>query len=117
MSGRGRQAALPLQGHTRSPAKTATGLLVTHVSEKGDERRSYDFATLAIREPLQRELAEVFAARLWPFGDWRTVESSGRGWAAIRGVVSTDLNSLSTRGGSFPPEGPQGAAIRACEPS
>lgn len=90
MSGRGRRAALPDpgEGHSRPSPVDATGLVVTHVSEKGDDRMEFDFATLPVPERLQRELAECFAAQFAPIGRWRTIVTSERRWYYLRNFAT-----------------------------
>lgn len=80
---RGRTATLPPEeGHERSAV--LTGLVVTHVNEKGTETARYDFSRLPLPLQFQNELATVFAARAKTTGKWRNIPSSSQAfWALI----------------------------------
>lgn len=60
------------------------GLVVVHVDEKGDRTASYDFGRSGFREPLAREVAELFAARCTPTGTWRTTPTSKQIWYTLK---------------------------------
>ena len=68
MSSRGRPATLPPHDHTRPRPLSSDSLVVHHYNSHG-RVRDFDFSTLPVAEPLQRSLAELFAARCVP-EDW-----------------------------------------------
>ncbi|WP_049650384.1 hypothetical protein [Kitasatospora sp. MY 5-36] len=78
MSRRGRKAVLPAAGHSRPERLQPDGLLVRHFNMAG-RVREYDFATLPVAEPLQRDLAVLFAARCDP-NRWSVHRSSRSVW-------------------------------------
>ncbi len=81
MSSRGRQAALPLEDHSRPEILTGAGLTVLHYNRQGKVKR-YDFAELPVAEPMQRSLAALFAARCVPHR-WTTHLSSKAAWISL----------------------------------
>lgn len=72
---RGRRAQLPTAESSR-PDPLQSDLVLEHVNEQGDERKTYDFARLEAAPALQRELAATFAGQLSPPGPWRAVPTS-----------------------------------------
>jgi hypothetical protein len=60
-----------------------TGLIVTHVCEKGDQRAIYDFGELLGYLKLKRSLARVFARQAGTSGPWRSTATSQEMWALI----------------------------------
>lgn len=84
MSVRGSTATLPRAAHHRPPVLAADGVVVVHVSEEGEDRACYDFATLPVSAALQRSLAVLFAARISPVGQWRRIPSSSQMWYLLR---------------------------------
>jgi hypothetical protein len=85
MSNRGRRAALPEDGHERTPVLMDTELLVVrHVEENGERWDTYSFGGLPVAPALQRSLAELFARRVGPDGIWKVLNSSKEGWNYLR---------------------------------
>lgn len=80
---KGRPATLPPQGGHSRP-ENMSGLVVRHVNEKGDESAEYDFAALPLPPALQRDLAEVFAARARSTGAWRSLPSSQQAFWSLK---------------------------------
>uniref|UniRef100_UPI003F49A35F hypothetical protein n=1 Tax=Amycolatopsis sp. CA-096443 TaxID=3239919 RepID=UPI003F49A35F len=62
MSGRGRKAVPPPAGHHVEPPLGRGGIIVTITNNAG-HRKEFDFAELAVAEPMQRSLAAAFAAQ------------------------------------------------------
>lgn len=83
MSRRGRKAALPEDGHRRPDALVPGELVVRHVAEDGAKKATYDFGLLPVADVLQRELAEVFAAKAGPGGTWKSTASSREAWLIL----------------------------------
>ncbi|MFE7856343.1 hypothetical protein [Streptomyces sp. NPDC057403] len=83
MSRRGRKAALPLGDHRRPPVLAPDTLQVTHVAEDGVKKATYDFVAMPVPQQLQRELAEVFAAKAGPDGVWKSTASSREAWLIL----------------------------------
>ncbi|MFG2945813.1 hypothetical protein [Streptomyces adustus] len=83
MSRRGRKAALPEDDHRRPDVLAPGELLVRHVAEDGVKKVTYDFGALPVSEVLQRELAEVFAARAGLDGTWKSIASSREAWLVL----------------------------------
>lgn len=84
MSPRGRRAVLPPPDHARVPALSPGSVVVRHLGEDGRAEASYDFGTLPIAPLLQRQLAEIFAARCGSSGTWRSVPTSQEAWVIVR---------------------------------
>lgn len=82
-TGRGTRAALPDGGHQRPAVLDDGGVVVVHVSEKGDRRALYDFSRLPVTPELQRSLAALFARQAGPAGPWRSVASSREAWRLV----------------------------------
>ncbi|RBO85343.1 hypothetical protein [Nocardia puris] len=81
---RGVHAALPAEGHRRPSVLDDAGPVVTHISEKGDQRAIFDFGALPVSAALQRSLAAAFASRIYPPGEWRSTVSSTEVWLLVR---------------------------------
>jgi hypothetical protein len=79
VTGRGRKAVLPPAGHRTEPALAADGLVVTVVNTAGI-KKEYDFAALAVAEPMQRSLAAVFAAQA---KRWNSHYSAQTYWSRV----------------------------------
>jgi len=79
---KGRPASLPPGGRHQRPA-VLSGLVVTHVNEKGTRSAEYDFARLPLTPEFRLEWATVFARRANPTGAWRNLPSSKQGYWAI----------------------------------
>ena len=85
MSGRGRRAALPADGHARPEYLVADGqggLVVRHYDREG-RVREYDFTQLRVPAPMQASLAALFAARCTP-DRWSAHDSSEGSWLQLR---------------------------------
>ncbi|TSE01602.1 hypothetical protein FOS14_03455 [Skermania sp. ID1734] len=80
----GSPAALPSDGHRRPSTLDHTGLVVTHICEKGDTSMVYDFATLPVPTALQRSLATAFATQAAAGGPWRSVVTSQEVWRLLK---------------------------------
>ncbi|QKW52661.1 hypothetical protein [Streptomyces buecherae] len=78
MSRRGRKASLPPADFSRPERIQPDGLVVRHYNTAG-RVKEYDFSTLPIAEPVQRSLAELFAARCDP-NHWSVHKSSKSVW-------------------------------------
>lgn len=81
--GHGTRAALPAGGHQRPAVLDDGGVIVVHVSEKGDQRALYDFSRLPVPAALQRSLAALFARQAGPTGPWRSIASSREAWRLL----------------------------------
>jgi hypothetical protein len=81
--GRGLRAALPAGDHQRPAVLDGGGVIVVHVSEKGDQRARYDFSRLPVPAALQRSLAVLFARQAGPTGPWRSIASSREAWRLL----------------------------------
>lgn len=81
--GRGTRAALPAGGHQRPAVLDDGGVIVVHVSEKGDQRALYDFSRLPVPAEFQRSLAALFARQAGPTGPWRSIPSSREAWRLL----------------------------------
>ena len=81
--GRGVRAALPAGDHRRPAVLDGGGVIVVHVSEKGDQRALYDFSRLPVPAALQRSLAALFARQAGPAGPWRSIASSREAWRLL----------------------------------
>ena len=81
--GRGLRAALPSGDYRRPAVLDDDGVVVVHVSEKGDQRALYDFSRLPVPAGLQRSLAALFARQADPAGPWRSVASSQDAWSLL----------------------------------
>jgi hypothetical protein len=84
VSGRGRRAVLPPADHRVEPPLAPDGLVVTVVNKAG-YGKPFDFAELAVAEPMQRSLAVAFAeqSRTWTSHGtgtsyWRKLEAFAR---------------------------------------
>lgn len=85
MSGRGRRASLPADGHTRPEYLIADGqggLIVCHYNRAG-QVREYDFAALPVPSAMQHSLAALFAARCTP-DRWSVHATSETSWLHLR---------------------------------
>ena len=85
MSGRGRRASLPADGHARPEYLVADGqggLVVRHYNREG-RAREYDFAALPVAGPMQASLAALFAARCTP-DRWSAHATSRGAWIYLR---------------------------------
>jgi hypothetical protein len=81
--GRGVRAALPAGDHRRPAVLDDDGVVVVHVSEKGDQRALYDFSRLPGPAELQQSLAALFARQAGPAGPWRSIVSSREAWSLL----------------------------------
>jgi hypothetical protein len=79
----GVRATLPAGGHRRPAVLDDGGVIVVHVSEKGDQRALYDFSRLPVPAALQQSLAAVFARQAAPAGPWRSIASSREAWRLL----------------------------------
>jgi hypothetical protein len=89
VSGRGRKAVLPPAGHRTEPPLDPNGLVVKVVNKAGYSRE-FDFAELPVPEPLQRSLAQLFAARSRA---WTSHETAKTCWSRVK-VFATFLSGL-----------------------
>ena len=76
----GVRATLPPDGHRRPAVLDDGGVIVVHVSEKGDQRALYDFSRLPVPAALQQSLAALFARQAGHAGPWRSTASSREAW-------------------------------------
>jgi len=79
----GSPAALPTGEYRRPAVLDDTGLIVTHIDEKGERLAVYDFDELHGYLPLKRSLAAAFARHVRAGGPWRSVATSKEMWALI----------------------------------
>ena len=79
----GVRATLPSDGHRRPAVLDDGGVIVVHVSEKGDQRALYDLSRLPVPAALQQSLAAVFARQAGPAGPWRSTASSREAWRLL----------------------------------
>lgn len=79
----GVRATLPPDGHRRPAVLDDGGVIVVHVSEKGDQRALYDFSRLPVPAALQQSLAALFARQAGPAGPWRSIASSREAWRLL----------------------------------
>jgi hypothetical protein len=85
VSGHGRRASLPADGHARPEylvADAQGGLVVCHHDREG-RVREYDFAQLPVPAPMRASLAALFAARCTP-DRWSAHWSSEQPWLQLR---------------------------------
>jgi len=79
----GVRATLPPDGHRRPAVLDDGGVIVVHVSEKGDQRALYDFSRLPVPAALQQSLAALFARQAGHAGPWRSTASSREAWRLL----------------------------------
>jgi hypothetical protein len=79
----GSPAPLPAGDYRRPAVLDDTGLIVTHIDEKGQQLAVYDFDELHGYRPLKRSLAVAFARQVCAGGRWRSVATSKEMWALI----------------------------------
>ena len=79
----GVRATLPSDGHRRPAVLDDGGVIVVHVSEKGDQRALYDLSRRPVPAALQQSLAAVFARQAGPAGPWRSTASSREAWRLL----------------------------------
>ena len=77
------RATLPPDGHRRPAVLDDGGVIVVHVSEKGDQRALYDFSRLPVPAALQQSLAALFARQAGPAGPWRSIASRREAWRLL----------------------------------
>jgi hypothetical protein len=85
VTGRGRRASLPADGHSRPEYLVAEGqgaLTVRHYNRDGDVRE-YDFGSLPVGGPMKASLAALFAARCTP-DRWSAHDTSREAWVYVR---------------------------------
>lgn len=79
----GGTAVLPPADFRRPSPLSSDGLVVTHITEKGMAKATYDFSTLDVDPSMQAELAEVMAVRVKPTGQWRAISTSDQAWQML----------------------------------